>query len=288
MHACAGDPGESSVRDIADEPVGERELALVADRAQRRSADQASALELVERIVRIDRGFERPERPRPEPVTDHRCRLQQGSIRRCERVEAGGDQGLHRVGDVHRRGVTPSVVIAVLTLRLHRAQARGLRACGRTHARTTGCRPPAASANPVRRRARPTPAGAHRAAPACRGQKAATASGSWRVRCPFPTTDPMVNNSGRGRAQHQERLGPRLLDDVAQELEHRGFGPVKIFDHHHQRGPSADSSRNLVHAAKDSARSTASCATPAAGPTSAWIRAWSHSRSSSVASNDGR
>ena len=101
-------PGSSrqpSVRDVADEGVRERELGLAVDRAGRRPADQPAALQRMQRDVEVGRGgLERREGSQPESIADHRGGLQGRTIGGLERIEPGGDQGLHGIGHRGRGG----------------------------------------------------------------------------------------------------------------------------------------------------------------------------------------
>ena len=69
---CAVGPGDLPVRDVADEGVSERELALALDRRAALPADEPLALEPVQR--RAGRRRVAAERARPEDLADD-CRI---------------------------------------------------------------------------------------------------------------------------------------------------------------------------------------------------------------------
>ena len=84
------------VRDVADERVCERELALPFERRAALPADESLALERVERCGRsVSRS--RADRARPEHLADDGCVLQQALLRLRETVEARGDDALERL-----------------------------------------------------------------------------------------------------------------------------------------------------------------------------------------------
>ena len=101
VHPGPGGPREPAIGDIADQPVGERELGLLRDRAERGAPDHASSLQLAQGTVEVVGVIECGEHPGPESVADHRGGLQERALGRFQRVQAGRDQRLHRVGHPH-------------------------------------------------------------------------------------------------------------------------------------------------------------------------------------------
>ena len=84
-----------AVRDVADERVREGELALALERRAALAADEALALERVERGGRGVRAS--ADRARPEDLADDGCVLKEALLGLGEPVETGGDDALQRL-----------------------------------------------------------------------------------------------------------------------------------------------------------------------------------------------
>ena len=126
----AGGAGDLRVADVSDQQVPEAVLGLPLHRAGARGADELLAGELVQgeldlaRLARAHLG----ERAGPEDLAHHGGVLEQALALGGERVQAGGDQRLHRVGDLLDR---PAQLTAVgeqthELLRVERVAARPL------------------------------------------------------------------------------------------------------------------------------------------------------------------
>ena len=91
-----------AVGDIADEHVAERVLALARDRGACETLDELLALERVQQLLGLPAcdavdGFDRAE---PEHLADDGRVLEQPLLLLGEGVEPGGDDSLHRLGQL--------------------------------------------------------------------------------------------------------------------------------------------------------------------------------------------
>jgi hypothetical protein len=98
--AGAAGPRDLRICHVADEPVPEAEFGLVLHRRQPHGADQLLALELGQTVpdLLLADAPHGGERSQPEHLAEHSGVLKQRLVLRGEGVEAGGDQGLDRVG----------------------------------------------------------------------------------------------------------------------------------------------------------------------------------------------
>ena len=91
------------VADVAHQQMPEAIFLLTLHRAAPGGPDQLLASQLVEGELHLARIAlsHAGERSRPKHLADHRGVLEQALALRRERVQASGDQGLHRVGEGH-------------------------------------------------------------------------------------------------------------------------------------------------------------------------------------------
>ena len=93
-------PCQLGVGDLLDQAVREAQLDLARDARTARAAEELLALEPEHDLVGLGplALAKRAERAEPDRAADHRRVLEQALLLRRERVEAGGDDPLHRLG----------------------------------------------------------------------------------------------------------------------------------------------------------------------------------------------
>ena len=229
--APAGRPRDLPVGDVADQRVPEEMLGLPGDARGRRTAYQLAPRREVQERAHLVLGHPRDSghRARPEDPPDHRGVVQQRLQGRWERVHACADQRLQGVG--HRdRGV-----------RVGQSAAPGAvedpLVCEHPHEFLGEERVPAASLDQHRLGL----AGQHDPVEQPADQPGGFPVGEWRqhdlrgVRDPPAPIRAAVEQLGARRAQQHDRRAPRTADELVDEVEERGVGPVEILEDQDER-----------------------------------------------------
>ena len=96
---------DALVGHVTDQCVLEDELGLSGHRGSEPREHEITGLEPAQQLVDAGRADVEgaPDRLRPEDATDDRGRLQRALLVRPQQVDAGRQDGLDRVGDLHRR-----------------------------------------------------------------------------------------------------------------------------------------------------------------------------------------
>ena len=122
-------PGDLGVGDIADEQMPERVLALSLHRAHPGRADELLPGQLVQSQLELGlvAAADLGQRAHPEHLPEHGRVLKQALPLRRERVQAGGDQRLQTLRQLHLAGTQVAVgEQAHELLRIERVAARPL------------------------------------------------------------------------------------------------------------------------------------------------------------------
>ena len=92
---------QARVGDLARERMLDRVLSLARDRGTDTTANEVAVFEQAE--VGTPATDQLVDRTRPEDAPDYRRRLQCGLLVGRQQVDAGGEHGLHRVGNLEVR-----------------------------------------------------------------------------------------------------------------------------------------------------------------------------------------
>ncbi len=201
------------VRDVAYERVPECVLVLARDRAPTLAAHEFLASERVE--PRLERPALASERAQPEDPADHSCVLEELLLVRRQRVEAGGDDALHRLGE---DGLARS--LAQHSRELLRVER--VAACVLEQPRLQLCVDGRAPEKGVQKRGR-LALGERRKERRRRVDLAAAPTGTTREQL------------GTRRAEGEQRDSARPVDEVVDEVEQRLVGPVQVLEDEDER-----------------------------------------------------
>ena len=219
--------GARGARDLAVADVPDQQRARSRTRLSpsiervRERADELLAGQLVQRLLDLARvaAAHRRQRARPEHLAHHRGVLEQALALRRERVQAGGDQRLHRVG--HLRPRSPSCA------------AVGEQAHELLRVQRVAARPLEQRLLRLRRQHRPLEQRRRRAGRLLVGQRGEV--DRRRVAQPGRPGRMLLVQLRPRRAEDEQRHALRPVGQMLEEGEQRVVGPVQILEHEHRR-----------------------------------------------------
>jgi hypothetical protein len=265
---------ERRVRDLADERLGEAELAALG---RSRVGVELEDLPVDERPqARLERlaGQARDGREGrdAERLAQHRPVLQEASVGGIDGIEPGGDEGMERVGDLERAKVAHHAIDAVRFFELavldqHPDRLDGM--SGMPSARCRMVRTVLAAAGQGLRGL------AHRVV----GERLEGEGHELRRPAPYAR-----RRSRRSASQgdHEDRVADRPLEQMVDEVEQAGVGPLEVLEHEDGRALRGDALEEPTPGCDSSSRPPAG-ASPA--PSSARRAGSMRRRSSSSGTN---
>ena len=223
-------PCERVVRDALDERLQEAVLAPLRRARVGLDREQLLAHERVEDRLELDLGDsgDRRQTLLRERLAEHGCVLEHVALLRFEPVQPRSDQGVQRLGHLERLDRTADAESVALTLQQAAVEQHpdGLDGVQRDAVRPLADRRPDLVGEP---RDEPAQQRLHRLV----AERLERERG--RATDPRPERRVPLAQLGPRERQHVDRVAPRPVEQVLDEVEERRVGPVQVLEQQHHR-----------------------------------------------------